>query len=74
MAYRLGALLELIYRTLKIQSEPRMTRFVAAQLALDHYFCIDKARRLLDYHPQPIRVAGLKECESWLRTLTSSSH
>lgn len=71
MAYRIGAMLELIYRTFGIAAEPRMTRFVAAQLALDHYFSIDKARRLLGYDPQPIRESGLRECESWLRGLTN---
>lgn len=69
MAYRIGAILETIYGLLRIQREPRMTRFVAAQLALDHYFSIDKARQLLGYNPQPIRQKGLQECEPWLRSL-----
>jgi 2-alkyl-3-oxoalkanoate reductase len=51
-AYRLGALLELAYFALRIRREPPMTRFVAAQLALEHYFAIDKAKRLLGYHPE----------------------
>lgn len=67
MAYRIGAMLETIHTLLCLRREPRMTRFVAAQLALDHYFSIDKARRLLGYDPQPIREAGLRECEPWLR-------
>ncbi len=50
-AYRLGALLEGAYGTLRIRREPPMTRFVAAQLALDHYFDISRARQLLDYQP-----------------------
>ena len=70
MAYRIGAMLEAIHTMLLIQREPRMTRFVAAQLALDHYFSIDKARRLLGYDPQPIREARLRECEPWLRGLS----
>lgn len=71
MAYRIGAILEFVYSTLRIRSEPRMTRFVAAQLALDHYFSIDKARRLLGYAPLPIREKTLQECEPWLRSLKS---
>ncbi len=50
-AYRLGTMLELMYRTLRIRYEPPMTRFVAAQLALDHYFSIDRAKDLLGYRP-----------------------
>ena len=58
MAYRIGAMLETLYTVLRIPREPRMTRFVAAQLALDHYFSIDKARRLLGYDPQPNPRSG----------------
>jgi nucleoside-diphosphate-sugar epimerase len=47
-AYRLGAMLEAVYWTLRKKKEPPMTRFVAAQLALDHYFSIDRARELLE--------------------------
>ncbi len=55
--YRIGAVLEAIYWSLHIRREPAMTRFVAAQLALDHYFSIEKARRLIDYHPAVDRDA-----------------
>lgn len=68
-AYRLGAALELLYKAARIRTEPPMTRFVAAQLALDHYFSIDKARRLLAYQPQQQLETRLAECEPWLRTL-----
>ena len=43
-AYRVGAVLEAAYWTLRIKQEPPMTRFVASQLALDHYFSIAKAQ------------------------------
>lgn len=68
-AYRLGAMAELAYRVARIRSEPPMTRFVAAQLALDHYFSIDKARRLLGYEPVQDLDRRLAECETWLRKL-----
>ncbi len=66
-AYRIGAVLEFVYRALRIQSEPRMTRFVAAQLALDHYFSIDKARRLLGLRPTTCSRTSLAR----MRTLAS---
>jgi len=50
-AYRIGAILEALYWTCRIRKEPPMTRFVAAQLALDHYFSIEKARTLINYQP-----------------------
>lgn len=68
-AYRLGGVLETIYRLAGIAAEPPMTRFVAAQLALDHYFSIDKARRLLNYQPADDLERRLAECEPWLRRL-----
>jgi nucleoside-diphosphate-sugar epimerase len=67
-AYRLGAMFELAYRIMRRQSEPPMTRFVAAQLALDHYFSIDKARRLLNYQPVQDLDNRLAACEAWLRS------
>ncbi len=73
LAYRIGALLEAIHGVCRIRTEPRMTRFVAAQLALDHYFSIDKARRLLGYDPQPNRQAALRECEPWLQSIAAQA-
>ncbi|MCA9132793.1 MAG: NAD-dependent epimerase/dehydratase family protein [Planctomycetales bacterium] len=59
-AYRLGAMLEAAFWTLRIRREPPLTRFVAAQLALDHYFSIARARELLDYQPSIDRPAELE--------------
>ncbi|MEO8271855.1 MAG: NAD-dependent epimerase/dehydratase family protein [Aureliella sp.] len=65
-AYRLGGILEAGYRSLRINSEPPMTRFVASQLAMDHYFDITRARRLLGYQPRVDRDAELVRCaETW---------
>jgi 2-alkyl-3-oxoalkanoate reductase len=60
-AYRLGAALEILYKTLRIRSEPPMTRFVAAQLGVDHFFNIDAARQRLGYAPQGDRDARIEE-------------
>jgi nucleoside-diphosphate-sugar epimerase len=48
-AWRLGGALETAYRLLGLRSEPRMTRFLAAQLAKDHYFDIRRAERDFGY-------------------------
>jgi len=58
-AYRLGHLLEIIFRVLKIRTEPPMTRFVAAQLGVDHYFDITEAKDRLNYQPIENRLAAI---------------
>lgn len=70
-AYRLGAVLEAAYWSLRIGREPPMTRFVAAQLALDHYFSIDRARELLGYAPQVDVDREFEHCQSWLEQLAN---
>lgn len=60
-AYRLGHALELIYRGLRIKSEPPMSRFVALQMGLDHYYNISAAKELLGYRPIEDRDARVKE-------------
>ncbi len=45
VARTIGAGLELVYRTLHIESEPRMTRFLAAQLSQSHIYSIAAAQR-----------------------------
>ena len=68
-AYRIGAALEVVYKLTGRSQEPPMTRFVAAQLALDHYFSIDRARQLIDYQPQTDLDDEWKRCEPWLQQL-----
>lgn len=52
VAQVLGAVLETIYRWFRLSGEPRMTRFLAAQLGTSHYYDISAARRLLGYEPE----------------------
>ncbi|MFG0255903.1 MAG: NAD-dependent epimerase/dehydratase family protein, partial [Rhodopirellula sp. JB053] len=58
-AYAIGAGLESIYRSLRRSDEPPMTRFVAAQLAKDHYFDITAAKERLGYRPTVTMTDGL---------------
>jgi len=60
-AYRAGAILELIYKLFDISSEPRMTRFLAAQLASSHTYNIDKAKKELGYKPAISTQEGMQE-------------
>ena len=56
----LGALLETAYKIFGVKSEPRMTRFLAAQLAKSHYFNISKARNDFNYKPIVSPEEGMK--------------
>jgi nucleoside-diphosphate-sugar epimerase len=51
-ARTVGAAMEMAYTVLPLRGEPRMTRFLADQLATSHYFDIAKARRDLGYEPK----------------------
>ena len=59
-AWRLGAAMEKAYGALRIQREPRMTRFLAAQLAKHHYFNIRGAREDFGYAPQVSIEEGMR--------------
>ena len=64
VAYAAGAMLESIYRLTGRDHEPPMTRFVAAQLAKDHYFNIDAAKQRLGYKVRVSMDEGLATLRS----------
>ncbi len=67
-AWRIGAALEALYRTARIHAEPPLTRFVAAQLARDHYFDITAAKTVLGYRPAITTQQGLEQLKAaWRR-------
>jgi nucleoside-diphosphate-sugar epimerase len=51
-AAALGAACEAAWALLRLRGEPPMTRFLAAELARDHWFDISAARRDLGYAPR----------------------
>jgi 2-alkyl-3-oxoalkanoate reductase len=57
-AFAAGAACELLWRLLPLGGEPPMTRFVAKELALDHWFDISAARRDLGYRPRVSMAEG----------------
>jgi nucleoside-diphosphate-sugar epimerase len=72
-AYWIGALMEWAYRTFSISGEPRMTRFVARELATSHWFDISAAKRDLGYTADVSIEEGLKRLKAWLTESTSLS-
>ncbi len=60
-ASAVGAVCEAAWRVLPLKGEPPMTRFIAAELAKDHWFSIAAARRDLNYVPRITMAAGTAE-------------
>ena len=50
-AWRIGRILETVHRVFRLPGEPRMTRFLAAQMGTSHYFKIDGAKSDFGYDP-----------------------
>jgi nucleoside-diphosphate-sugar epimerase len=67
VAWTAGGALEAVYTLLRLEGEPRMTRFVAHELATSHWFDITAARTELGYEPTTSIADGLKRLGDWLR-------
>lgn len=65
LAFAIGAVLEAVYSTFRLDSEPPLTRFVAEQLATAHWYDISAARRDLGYVPSISLAQGLAEVAAW---------
>ncbi len=66
IAYGTGALLEMVHRFVKPGDEPKMTRFLAEQLAKSHYFSIKNAKMDLGYEPIVSTEEGMKRLLKWI--------
>ncbi len=67
VAYGVGWLMEMTYRTMGWTTEPRMTRFLAKELSTSHWFNIAAARRDLGYEPTVSIEEGLRRLGVALR-------
>ncbi len=56
-----GGVLETLWRVLPLKGEPPITRFIAKEMATDHWFDISAARRDLGYAPRVSVAAGTAE-------------
>ena len=68
-AYGIGGLLETLHRIGAPEKEPRMTRFLAEQLAKSHYFSIERAKLDLGYTPLVSNKEGMRQLLIWIRQL-----
>ena len=68
-AYFGGLILEKSWQLLRLRNDPPMTRFVACQLAHDHWFSSQAARTDLGYEPLQSMKESLEKSLPWLRSL-----
>ena len=67
LAYAVGGAMEAAYAALGKSEEPRMTRFLAHQLAQSHWFSHNKAKDLLGYRQLVDTETGLNRLVNWLK-------
>lgn len=70
-AKTVGRILESLYNLFSFPGEPRMTRFVAEQLATSHYFDISRARQDFNYKPVVSMEEGMKRLVNSLQVRPS---
>ncbi len=66
VAFYAGAVLEIFHKLTAKTHEPKMTRFLALQLARSHYFSHKKAMRELGYSPIVSLEEGKRRLLAWL--------
>jgi|SRR5665647_1059057 len=66
-AYCAGLGLEVIHALLRAPGEPKMTRFVANQLAKSHWFSHEKAKKILGYRQLVSTEHGMEMLIDWLK-------
>ena len=68
-AYYLGFLMEGLWNSLSLQQDPPMTRFVASQLAHDHWFSNQDALSDFGYRPIISMDDAMRKTLPWLKSL-----
>ncbi len=71
VARAVGTVFEFIYRWFPIQGEPRLTRFLASELALSHYYDISRAKRDFGYQPKLSTAQALEKTLPFLQGLVN---
>ena len=66
LARFIGATYEGLYHLFPISGEPRLTRFLASELALSHYYNISRAKKEIGYTPQFCMTDVMRITLQWL--------
>ncbi len=67
LARALGALLVTLHNGLQLKSEPRITPFLASELAQNHYYDITRAKRDFGYQPVLTMAQATAKTVAWLK-------
>lgn len=67
IAYTAGVIFEAAYTVFRKKQEPKMTRFLAHQLADSHWFQHTKAEQLLGYKEQVNTADGMATLVRWIK-------
>jgi nucleoside-diphosphate-sugar epimerase len=70
MALGASIALEGVYRALSLKGEPFLTRFLANEVAMSHYYDISRAKRDLGYRPQIDMQEAKRRVVAYLRNGT----
>ncbi|OQY21541.1 MAG: 3-beta hydroxysteroid dehydrogenase [Desulfobacteraceae bacterium 4572_35.2] len=68
LAYSIGWLLETVYKGLKKEQEPPMTRFLARELSTAHWFDMSAAKKEFGYTPLISIEEGFIQLNNWQKT------
>lgn len=66
VAYTIGIVMETTYKLLGIKTEPFMTRFIAKQLSVAHWYDLSAAKRDLGYSPKISIEEGMQRLQQAL--------
>lgn len=69
VAYTMAATMEAVFKLVKSEKPPVLTRFAVAALAGSRSYSINKARMDLDYQPSADMARGFKEMEDWVKEI-----
>ena len=63
-----GAVLEVFHRTLHLKNEPRISPFIASELAQNHYYDISRAKQDFGYKPTITMAQATAKTVAWLKS------
>ena len=67
LARAAAAVTEGVWKALRLQTEPPLTRFLVSQLSTAHWYNIAAARRDLGYHPEVTYDEGMRRLKAWVQ-------
>jgi nucleoside-diphosphate-sugar epimerase len=66
-AVTIGGLLEFVWTALQLRGEPPLTRSVARNLGINHWYSIDEGRRDFGYAPPVTAAVGFERTVDWFK-------